>query len=281
MSDSPVIGHERCREALERALPAQPVLLMGPESTGKWLMARWISDTHAVWFNQWSGERPGVDDIRQMRKFLQTPPRPTPESARMEGVGGIKVVTVNLDGAKSAAVQHALLKELEEPPDYARYILVASRQPLPTVVSRCLVTRLGHLTTEQVVRVLEARGMSPKDAAMLAPIGGGKIAPAISALPRFRPARQAVLNVMKAVAARDKDALERAVKDWGETEDWMLRELLGAAATGRPTAVFTPTERLVIGRSAARRGMALLAASGRARPQVAVRALAGALMEAR
>lgn len=276
-----IVGHEKCRAALELELPSQPVLLLGPASTGKWLLARWVADTHSVWFNQWSQEKPGIDDIRDLRKFLSTTPRPTPESAKVEGVGGVKVVTVNLDGAKSLAVQHALLKELEEPPFYARYILVASRPPMPTVVSRCLVHRLGHLSTEQVAQVLEARGMTARDAAVLAPIGGGKIAPAIAAQPRFKPARQAVLNVMKAVAGRDKDSLEHAVKDWGETEDWMLRELLGAAATGRPTAVFTPTERLVIGRTAARRGMALLAASGRARPQVAVRALAGALMEAR
>lgn len=271
MTSGPVIGHERCRAALELALPSQPVLLLGPESTGKWLLARYLADHHAAWYDQWSGERPGMDDIRHvLRKFLATAPR-----------DGVKVVTVNLDGAKSAGVQHALLKELEEPAPYARYILVASRPPLPTVSSRCVTWRLGHLSTEQVAQVLEARGMTPRDAAALAPIGGGKIAPAVAAMERFKPARQAVLNVMKSVAARDKDMLERSVKDWGETEDWMLRELLGAAASGRPTAVFTPTERLVIGRTAARRGMALLAASGRARPQVAVRALAGALMEAR
>lgn len=267
----PVIGHERCRAALELELPTQPVLLLGPESTGKWLLAQYIAE-HAVpgQWDRWRGDRPGVDDIRAMRKFLDTAPR-----------SGIKLVTVNLDGAKSLAVQHALLKELEEPPDYARFLLVASRSPLATVSSRCLIWRLGELTERQVAEVLARQGFSPKDAAALAPIGRGRIAPAMEAAQRFRPARQAVLNVLKAVATRDKDLLERSVREWGDTEDWMLRELLGAAASGRPTPVFSSTERMVIGRTAARRGMALLAASGRARPQVAVRALAGALMEAR
>lgn len=268
----PVIGHERCRAALEAELPVQPVLLLGPESTGKWLLARYLGGHHVAWYNQWSGERPGVDNIRELRRFLSTAPKP-PDP--------LKVVTVNLDGAKSAAVQHALLKELEEPPDYARFLLTASRTPLPTVSSRCLIWRLGSLSTGQVAQVLEAQGFSARDAAMLAPIGSGKISQAVSSAQRFRPARQSVLNVLKSVAARDKEMLERAVKDWGETEDWMLRELLSAAACGRPTPVFSQAERMVIGRTAARRGMAMLAASGRARPQVAVRALAGALMEAR
>lgn len=279
--ECPVIGHERCRAALEAELPAQPVLLLGPASTGKWLLAKYLGAHHVPWYNQWEHATPGVGDIRELRKFLTTPPKPGPPRESLP-VGQIKVVLVNLDGAKSTAVQHALLKELEEPPSYARFLLVSSKSPLPTVSSRCLIWRLGRLTTEQVARVLVyPLGFSPRDAAALAPIGGGTIFPATAAALRFRPARQAVLNVLKAVSTRDKELLERAVKDWGDTEDWMLRELLGAAASGRPTPVFSQVERMIIGRTAARRGMALLTASGRARPQVAVRAMAGALMEAR
>jgi hypothetical protein len=278
MTDCPVIGRDRCRAALEAELPSQPVLLLGPESTGKWLLARWLGDVHAVWFNQCVFERPAMADIRDMsRVFLATAPRPVQPHLP----DGLKVVQINLDGARSAAVQHALLKELEEPPEYARFLLTASRSPLPTVSSRCLIWRLGRLSDEDVATVLVSHGLTPRDAGVLAPIGGGRVAPALAALARFRPARQAVLNVMRAVSARDKDMLERSVKDWGETEDWMLRELLGAAASGRPTPVFSQTERMVIGRTAARRGIAFLTASGMARPQVTVRALASALMEAK
>jgi DNA polymerase III delta subunit-like protein len=278
MRECPVIGHERCRGALEAEMPLQPVLLLGPESTGKWLLARWLADFHAVWFNQWSHDKPGIEQIREMRRFLAFPPRPGPATATG---GQVKVVTICLDGARSVSVQHALLKELEEPSSYARFLITSSRSPLPTVSSRCLIWRLGHLTDDQVSDVLVSQGFSPKDAASLAPIGAGRVSPALVAAKRFRPARQAVLGVVKAIATRDKDLLERAVRDWGETEDWMLRELLGSSATGRPTPVFTSSERMAIGRTAARRGIALLAASGKARPQVAVRALAVALMEGR
>ena len=279
MDDCPVIGHDRCRDALEQELPAQPVLLFGPESTGKWALARWLGDVHAVWFNQAVFGQCGIDDVRDMsRVFLATGPR----QVQPHLPGGLKVVQVNLDGAKSTAVQHALLKVLEEPPEYARFLLTASRPPLPTVSSRCLIWRLGRLSDEDVARVLvNSHGFSPKEAKMLAPIGGGRIAPALTAVPRFRPAKSAVLGVMRAIAVRDKDLLERTVRNWGETEDWMLRELLGSAASGTPSALFSVSERMSIGRTEARRGIAVMTAGGRARPQVAVRALAGALMEAK
>jgi len=229
-----------------------------------------------VWFNQCVFDHPGIEDIRDMsRIFLATAPRPVQPHLP----DGVKVVQVNLDGVKSASVQHALLQVLEEPPDYARFLLTASRSPLPTISSRCQIWRFGRLSDEDVARVLVARGMTQKDASTLAPIGGGRVAPALVALQRFQPARHAVLNVLRSVAARDRDMLERSVKDWGETEDWMLHELLGAAASGRPSPVFSATEQMVIGRTVARRGIAFLTAGSRARPLVTVRALASALME--
>lgn len=264
------VGHEKCRAALEAELPSQPVLLLGPESTGKWPLAVHLAGCHAQWFDLRADPAPRMERIRDLRRFLSTQPR-----------GPVKVVALNLDGAAAAAVQNALLKELEEPPEYARFLLVASKSPLPTISSRCVTWRLGHLTDAQVAEVLVSQGIIPKDAGAIAPIGHGQVGAALAAAERFRPAKAAVTGVVRAIAARDKDTLERVVKDWGETEDWMLRELLGAAASGRPTPLFSPAERMLIGRSVARHGIALLAASGRARPQVAVRAMAGTLMEAR
>jgi hypothetical protein len=192
---------------------------------------------------------------------------------------GFKVVAVNIDGAVSGSgIQNALLKDLEEPPEYVRFLLVASRSPLPTISSRCAIFRWGVLTDDEVAQVLVLKGISQKDAAVVAPAGQGRVAPALAAVERFRPAKATVLRVAHAMRERNTDLFESAVKIWGETEDWMLRELLGAAASGNPTPLFSSTERQFISSTAARRGIALLAASGRARPQVAIRALAAALM---
>lgn len=271
--ECPVIGHSDTRVALERELSPQPVLLLGPESTGKWQMAQWISSYHAPWYNaRWLAE-PKMDDIRALRLFLSYPPFPA-------NVGsGFKVVAVNLDGARAgSSVQNALLKDLEEPPDYVRWLLVASRSPLATISSRCIIWRWGELTDDEVARVLAVKGISRRDAVAIAPIGRGRVAPALAAAERFRPAKTAVLGAVRAIAAGDADLFERVVKIWGETEDWMLRELLGSAASGNPTPLFSTTEQRIIGSTAARRGIALLAASGRAKPQVAVHALAVTLM---
>jgi hypothetical protein len=271
-----VIGHPETRAALERELPSHPVLLLGPESIGKWPMVKWLVSYHAFWYNSWSAEHPSMDFVRRMRTFLASPPSPAPRGS------GFKVVALNLDGAKaSSAVQNALLKDLEEPPDFARFLLVSSRSPLATISSRCVIWRWAGLTDEEVARVLVSKGVSLRDAAAIAPIGKGRVAPALAAVERFRPAKSAVLGAVRAMTARDSDLFERAVKTWGDTEDWMLRELLGAAASGNPTSLFSSTERQIIGSSVARQGIALLAASGRARPQLAIRALAAELMDGR
>jgi DNA polymerase III delta prime subunit len=272
--ESPVIGHLQTRTVLERELSPQPALLFGPESTGKWLMASWIADYHAPWYNQRKLVQPKIDEVRGLRAFLATVPTPS------ELGSGFKVVAINLDGVRAVGfgVQNALLKDLEESPEYVRWVLAASRSPLPTISSRCAIWRCGRLTDEEVAQVLVLKGVSQRDAVLIAPAGRGGVAQALAAAERFRPAKATVLAVARAMRERDSGMFERAVRVWGETEDWMLREMLWAAASGNPTPLFSSTERQLIGSTAARRGIALLSASGRARPQIAIRALAAALM---
>ncbi len=273
-AECPVIGHSKVRVALEQELPLQPVLLLGPESTGKWLMVKWAANYHAPWYHQRCIAQPTMDAIRELRGFLLIPP------SLSDCGSGCKVVAVNLDGVRSGqGVQNALLKDLEEFPDYVRFLLVASRVPLATVSSRCIIWRGGELTDEEVAQVLVRKGVPLRDAMVIAPGGRGRVQPALDAAERFRPAKAVVLKVVRALVGRDYDLFERAVKDWGKTEDWMLRELLGAAASGNSTSLFSNSERQVIGSTAARKGIALLPSSSRMKPQVAVRVLAIAFME--
>lgn len=266
------ISHERIRESLERELPPHPVLLLGPSSTGKWTTVTQAAERHAAWFNRLSLAEASIDDIRDLREFLSVPAAADARSS------AVKVVTINLDGAKSSSVQHALLKDLEEAPGYARFMLTASAAPLRTIVSRCAVWRWGLLTDDEVAQILVSDGLPQKDAVAIAPAGRGQVAPARAAAERFRSAKGAVLGVARAIMARDSELFERAVRTWGDMEDWMLRELLFAAASGNATLLFTVAERQVIGKTVARRGTALLTASFGARPKVSVRVLAAALM---
>lgn len=257
---------------MELELPPQPALLLGPESTGKWQMARWIASYHAPWYNQTWLPLPRLHQIREMQGWLATPPTPTLVGS------GCKVVAINLDGIAGSGVQNALLKDLEEPPSYVRFLLVSSTPPLPTITSRCVIWRWGRLTDDEVAAILVGKGVKARDAAAIAPVGRGSVGPALDAAERFRPAKNAVLGALRAISARDLDQFERAVKGWDDLEDWMLRELLGASASGSPTPLFSSIERQIIGSTAARRGLALLSSS-KARPQVAVRALAAALTQ--
>lgn len=259
-------GHEKTLAALGSELPPAS-LLLGPESTGKWLAAERIAKQHAPWHARREIRCLRVGDARDLRKFLEIVPADWP----------VKVVVACLDGSGEAA-QHALLKILEEPPEYARFLLTASRPPLATITSRCVIFRSGQLTDQQVADVLVDSGMDKAVAVKIAPAGRGQVSNAIAAQQGYGRGRASVLAVMRAVVSRDRELLERAAKDWGDVEEWLLGELLAAAATGRPSALFTVQERAGTGKSLARRAILYRDMYRGARPSIAVRVMADQLM---
>ncbi len=127
---------------------------------------------------------------------------------------------------------NALLKTLEEAPDYAVLILTADSPEslLPTIVSRCEVLRLQPVPLDMVTSFLSARGASPEDARLLAHISGGspgralrlhedslalafrrdRLADLESLLPATRAQRFAYADKL----ARDKPAMRRVLELW-------------------------------------------------------------------
>lgn len=94
---------------------------------------------------------------------------------------------------------NAMLKTLEEPPDYATIILVSnSTDLLPTIVSRCRVLRLRPLPRRQVAEALVARNIIADDAELLAAWSGGRVGWAIAAAaqPETITARQEQLTAL-------------------------------------------------------------------------------------
>ena len=71
---------------------------------------------------------------------------------------------------------NALLKTLEEAPDYAILLLTADSPEslLPTIVSRCEVLRLRPLRIEEVEKSLENRGIENSLARTIAHVSGGR-----------------------------------------------------------------------------------------------------------
>jgi hypothetical protein len=115
---------EDARLLLTRHLP-QTVLLLGP---GAWALGTDLGQVYGL-----QETIPALDagTARRIRDEMQfIPPHPP------------LVYLIGLDGAGPAA-QNILLKLLEEPPSWAQFILTATREPLPTVVSRCQVLTIG------------------------------------------------------------------------------------------------------------------------------------------
>lgn len=115
---------EDARRLLAAHLP-QAALLLGP---GAWELGVEVGQVY--------GLQEGIDflDSATARRLCDEaqfiPPHPP------------LVYLVRLNGSSQAA-QNMLLKLLEEPPPWTRFILTATREPLKTIMSRCQVLRIG------------------------------------------------------------------------------------------------------------------------------------------
>jgi DNA polymerase III, delta subunit len=264
-----IVGHERARTALAESLP-QAAMLRGPESVGKMTLAKWLAAKHASLWNQMIIERLTVDKAREIRSFLYRPH------------DGLAVVVISLDNTASEAAYHALLKELEEPPPHARFLLVASAglaRPPATVVSRCRVYVCGLLSYGAVAEVLQAQGVPPARAHQAAPVGHGRVAPALAAArsESFGKARSNVLGLLKALATGDRDLLNRVLAGWGGDEHYLLSDWITEAISGR-WRIFSQDESAGLGAAHARKLLAGLAKTHEARPRLAIAVVSDSLL---
>lgn len=74
--------------------------------------------------------------------------------------GNRKVVIINAEGGLSEKCSNAILKTLEEPPEYITIIIVSNHEMLPTINSRCHRIDFNQLYYEEVVAVVESLGHS-------------------------------------------------------------------------------------------------------------------------
>lgn len=260
-----VTGHDRVRAELEAVLPYPAVLLFGPAHTGKYTLACYLAAHHAHPADKIEFPRLTVDAARLASGFLRLVPRG----------GQVKVIAISLDGATGAA-QHALLKALEEPPPYGRFVLAASTTVLPTVASRCVIRRTGFLSDAESAEVITAGGVSRDQAVRLAAAARGAPGEVMAGWDLGK-ARQSVSGLADAAARGDVVAVDRVLRSWDAAEDWLMRRMLAAAACGRPDPLFSVQARP--GRRAARRAIARLSRVPDARPHLAARIVAAALEE--
>jgi DNA polymerase III subunit delta' len=142
------------------------------------------------------GDQIRIDEIRTLRRDLHM--RPFEAAWRV-----YVVVSAHLLNAEAA---DALLKDLEEPPDYAVIVLVADELgPLPeTIRSRCQLVPFTRLS-ERAVRALVdgwAPGFAPERATAVARVAGGRLDRAARLLdPEAAARREELLSIARSVYA--------------------------------------------------------------------------------
>jgi replication-associated recombination protein RarA len=225
-----IYGHEEARTILEQHLPSV-VLLRGSPSIGKRTLASHLADHHGYpAYDVRVVEKLSADEARDLKRFAGVAP--------MTSAG--KLVIAEIDGASDSAL-NALLKLLEEPPPSCKFLLLASRRPLDTILSRSHQVQLGLLSEQDVYNVLHLRfGMEPSQARRAAEVSGGRLDRAMTAGDQDQ-SRAAVLTVLKSIADKDPALLEAAASKWDQVAHDLLARWCREARSGR-WSVFDESE---------------------------------------
>jgi len=157
-----VVSQEHVINTLRNAIQSQRIshayLFCGPRGVGKTTMARVVARMINGVSMDIDGEElgrtldiieidaasnSGVDDVRHLRDGVRVPPQN----------GTYKVYIIDEVHMLSKAAFNALLKTLEEPPEYIKFIF-ATTEPhkvLPTVLSRCQRFDFRRITVSEIV----------------------------------------------------------------------------------------------------------------------------------
>ncbi|MHB8596518.1 MAG: DNA polymerase III subunit gamma/tau [Ktedonobacteraceae bacterium] len=204
-----LVGQESIVQTLKNALTtkslAHAYLFTGPRGTGKTSMARLLAKTvnceHSVngepcnqceqcreitagnSFNVIeidAASNRGIDSIRDLREKVMMPP----------STGKYKVYVLDEAHMLTTEAFNALLKTLEEPPDYAIFVMATTdvHKMLPTVLSRCQRFDFKRITTRQIIGHLkfvageEHVKLEPSAAELIARAAAGGMRDALSLL---------------------------------------------------------------------------------------------------
>lgn len=134
----------------------------------------------------------GVDDLRAIIDLVKYPPT----------VGRYKVYIIDEVHMLSQAAENAFLKTLEEPPEYAIFILATTdpQKVRATIRSRCMQLNFKRVSEEELIagmhRICEKKGVKATDDALgtIAARADGSVRDALSILEQCMAAGDSVLD---------------------------------------------------------------------------------------
>ncbi len=240
-----VVGQDRAVALLQRAAerPLHAYLLVGPRGSGIEEAARCFAAAvvapggdERAWDLVLRGVHPDVVEIDPPATQIRVEDVQTiVDEAYRSPIEGARKVIVLFDAERmrmNEAAANKLLKTLEEPPPSAMIVLVTSGadQLLPTIRSRCQRIDFAFLGTEAVASALQAGGVAPDRAELLARLAGGRLDRARALDGRLGPVRETFVALTEAI-----DGTGGAAAAQAELVQVALREALTDMETAQAT----------------------------------------------
>lgn len=201
-----IVGQGTAKNYLQKAIAenrlANTLLFTGPEGVGKRKtalklathllkssVARVEANTHPDLHLLEPEGKSGLHAIESIRKAIDI-------SHQAPFEAPVKIFIIEAAERMQPAAANALLKTLEEPVLDSYWILLSAKfqEMIPTILSRCAKVPFQPLSTQQVISILQAKGLS----AELAKFSEGSVAQAIELQmhPELAEARQLLLSLL-------------------------------------------------------------------------------------
>ncbi len=246
MSFSEIIGQEDAKNLLKNAAKtgnhSHAYIFSGEKGSGKMMLAEAFAQMLEC-------ENPGDDSCMECHSCKQALTKDNPDIIYVSREEGKSNMTVDLvrerivndvdikpysykykiyivDEAEkmNKQAQNAILKTIEEPPEYVIIILLTTNHNsfLQTILSRCVLVQMKSVNSENIKNILQTKyGAVDYQAEMVASFAQGNVGKAIALATdsNFNEVKTKVVSLCKRAGRMDEKGIANAVKEIKEEND--------------------------------------------------------------